>query len=111
MQALHVPMAHELGREPVEQVWMRWPLALPPEILRRLDQPCAEVKLPDAVDVHATGERIGRIDEPFRETQPIVRQSRPHPREFGWHIRLHSLARLVVLPSNENMRRPRRGNF
>ena len=49
------------------------PLALRAEILHGLHHAGAEVHLPEAIHRHARRQRIGRIDQPFREAQPVVR--------------------------------------
>ena len=46
-------VGHKGGREPVEQLGMRRSHAVAAEIVGRIDQPGAEVMLPDAVDDHA----------------------------------------------------------
>ena len=43
------------------------------EILRSLHNPGAEQLLPKPVNRHAGRQRIGRIDQPLRQAQPIAR--------------------------------------
>src|SRR5215831_4066383 len=66
-----VPAFHKLDRQPIEQIRMRWGLALQAEIFRRRNQSGAEIGLPDAVDHRARGRRRIAIDQPFSESQPI----------------------------------------
>src|SRR5262245_19749868 len=68
-----VPAFHKLDRQPIEQIRVRWGLALQAEILRRRNQSGAEILLPDAVDHRARGRRRIAINQPFSERQPIRR--------------------------------------
>ena len=71
-QALPAPAGrHELRRQPVEQLGVRRRFALEAEVLRRGDQAPAEELLPDRIDGHAGGERVGRVDEPAGQVVPI----------------------------------------
>ena len=85
---LHVPArSDELGRQPVEQLRMAGRLALGAEVLDRLHQPGAEEHLPDAVHRHAGRQRIGRVDQPSGECQPVglrrLQRRRIAPRDAG----------------------------
>ena len=50
--------------------------ALGAEIFLRLDDPRAEELGPVAIDRHAGRERIGPIDEPLRQREPVHRSTR-----------------------------------
>ena len=52
---------------------MRWPAAIRAEVLGRDNQPDSEQVLPESVDGNASGERMGRIDEPAGQVESIGR--------------------------------------
>src|SRR5436190_21224558 len=56
---------HELGREPIEQRWMRRGIALHAELARRADDAFTEMVMPQAIDDHARGEGIVGIGQEF----------------------------------------------
>ena len=77
MQMLHGPaMVHELGGQPVEQLWMRWRGALAAEVENRGHQRPTEMPGPDVIDENARGERIPPVGDPVG--QGFV-QSLAHP--------------------------------
>ena len=65
MSVLLAPLGRdELARQPVEQLRMRRLLALLAEVVERRHDAAAKELMPDAIDRHASRQRIGRIDEP-----------------------------------------------
>ena len=58
--------------EPVEQLRVRRLAAHLAEVVRRVDEPAAEVPLPDAVDDHAPGQRVLRVGQPLRQRGAAV---------------------------------------
>ena len=52
-------------------------LALRAEILRRGDEAAAEILAPHPVHRHAGRQRVGRIDDPLRQVQPVRRGGFP----------------------------------
>ena len=87
---------------------MRRGRALGAEVLNRLDQAPAEEHLPPAIDGHAGGERMPRIDKPAGQRQPVGGDTCGQRRQPGRHARLDSVAGLVVLAAVEYVRLPRR---
>ena len=72
-------MAYELGCEPVKQLGIRRQGSGTSEVIRRGDDPIAEMLLPDSVDEHPGGERmIGTFSkaEALRGLKPAVRGKR-----------------------------------
>ena len=73
MERLEPPTPFDEGRgEPVEQLRMARAIALGPEVVDRLDEPGAEVVLPDPVDEDPGRQRDARVDEPSGEPRPGV---------------------------------------
>src|SRR5262245_24509153 len=73
LHRLDIPTrSYKLCREPIEEVRVRWRIALDAEIFGGFHQSGAKVHLPEAVDGHARGKRVRRIDEPFRKSETIV---------------------------------------
>src|SRR6266566_540391 len=73
---------HEPIRQPVEQFGMRRRRALRAKIIFRFDESAPEILLPDAVDLHAGGQRILRVHNPASQIEArgkwrngILRQS------------------------------------
>ena len=81
------PDADELGGQPVEQLGMAGRLALRAEIVDASSPARAEEHLPVAVDRHPRRQRVGRIDQPAGQAQPVGRPSlrprRDAPRHAG----------------------------
>src|SRR5262245_36178535 len=70
MNALHAPAAvHELGSEPIEQLRMRWRLAVLAEVSDAGDDRTAEMAQPDMVNRHSRGKRIFAARDPTRESE------------------------------------------
>ena len=63
----------ELGGEPVEQLRVRRQRAHPAEVVRRLDDPPAEVVVPDAVDDRPPRQRVPLVDDPLRQRGAALR--------------------------------------
>ena len=75
MQVLEAPaVLHQLDRQPVEQLGMRRRVALCAEVFAARDDPCAKVRLPDAVHLDARGRGAAPIDDPVGERQSVVGQ-------------------------------------
>ena len=71
---LHAPaVIHELDGQPVEQLLIRWAVALASEIVRRGHDAAPEMSLPDAVHHHARGQRIVARRDPLRQRFPPAR--------------------------------------
>ena len=86
---------------------MRRRLALRSEIFRRLHQAGPENLLPEAIDRDARGQRIGGIDNPLSEAEPVARQRCGHGRQHGGYRRRDLLARLIVLAAEQHIRHRR----
>ena len=68
----------QLAGQPVEQLGMAGFLAHGAEVVGRLDDPFAEMVLPDPVDQHARQERVGRgIDHPPGQLEPAAAAGSP----------------------------------
>ena len=79
----------ELGGQPVEQLGMARRRALRAEVLVGLDEPPAEVRLPEPVDRDPGRQRVLRVDQPAGQVEPVGRlvrrdrQRRQHGRHAG----------------------------
>ncbi len=62
---------HEILSEPIEELGMGREVALGAEIFTRTHDAVSEEHLPESVNDDASGERIGRVDEPSCESEPI----------------------------------------
>ncbi len=87
-----------------------------PEVIRRIDEPAAEVILPDAIDDHAPRERVALIGDPLRQRRAAraLRLPRRHretcegsSREIGTRARADFLRRLPHIASLQHEDRPR----
>ena len=68
MDRLEPPAALDIGRrQPVEQLGMRRRRAVEPEVAGRGHDPAAEMIVPEPIDHHPRGQRIGRVGDPVRE--------------------------------------------
>ena len=83
---------------------MRRRLTLDAEVVGRLDDSGAEELLPESVHDDAREQRIGAIDHPSREPEPISRQRRRHRRQERWRGGVDKLAGLIVHAAEEQMR-------
>src|SRR5437868_2446720 len=64
MELLEAPaFLHELARQPIEKLRMRWTFALQSKVARRCDDSAAKMILPDAIYHHASGQWIIRISQ------------------------------------------------
>src|SRR2546423_1442928 len=98
LHSLHVPAAaDELRGQPVEQFRMAGRFALGAKVFGGLDDSGPEILLPILVDHHARGERIRRIENPFCEAQPVLRQILRHWRKERGNTRRDLLTSIVVL--------------
>ena len=71
-EPLHVPSGVAEARgQPVQELGVDGPLALPPEILRRRGEADAEEHLPEAVDRDARREGVPGRHEPAREAETV----------------------------------------
>src|SRR5215470_12421874 len=102
-----VPAFHKLDRQPIEQIRVRWGLALQAEILRRRNQSGAEIGLPDAVDHRARGRRRIAINQPFSERQPIRRGAGGKRMQESGNARRDDFVRPEEIAALEQMRRAR----
>ena len=85
-------------------------LALQAEIVDGPHQSLAEDKLPVAIHGHAGRERIVRSHEPAGQAQAVARRSAgSEPNARGTRAAL--VARLVVLPARQHVRRPGFGSI
>src|SRR5215472_13761157 len=87
MHGLDAPAAlHKFDREPVEQLGMRGRTPRLAEIVERLDEPCPEMMLPDAVDHHPRGEWMLGASQPARKGKPpaCLLRARPGRGHFKW---------------------------
>ena len=72
MDGLDAPiLGNEFSGEPIEELGVGWWGALGAVVVFRFDQTRAKILLPDAVDHHASSERVGGIEEPARQIEPI----------------------------------------
>ena len=72
VEGFGVPAALEVfGREPIEQFGVRGAFALHAEIFGGFDEASPEERLPRAIDGGASGERIGRRDQPTGQIEAI----------------------------------------
>ena len=77
-----------------------------PKSSTRLHQPGAEEHLPVAVDRHPRRQRIGRIDQPAGQAQPVgLRRSSGPARKTPRHAGLDPRPGLVVLAADQHVRR------
>ena len=75
MDRFHAPAAFaELDRQPIEQRAVDGILALHAEVLGGFDDARAEEMLPDAIDLHARGQRMLGGHQPAGEAEPILRR-------------------------------------
>src|SRR6267143_1993500 len=101
---LEAPLVfHEVASKPIEQLRMRWRVALHPEIFGRRQNPCAEITLPNAIDHDARGGRRFGIGQPFCECEPravgILWQWMKESRHGG----SHGLGRFEPISTAEQM--------
>src|SRR5439155_13194647 len=69
------PVRDKLARQPVEQLGMRWWLALSPEIIWRPDNSLAKMPRPNSIHNHARGQWIFvRRSKPFRQSSATSRR-------------------------------------
>ena len=61
---------HELRSQPVEQLGVRWGIALEAKVVWGANETLPEVMLPNAVDQHPGRERVFRVGDPAGELQP-----------------------------------------
>ena len=72
VEGFGVPAALQVfGREPIEQFGVRGAFALHAEIFGGFDEASPEERLPRAIDGGASGERIGRRDQPTGQIEAI----------------------------------------
>ena len=62
---------HPFDRQPIEQLRMRGPFPLQPEVLDRFDDSGSEEGLPEPVDGDARRQWILPADQPLRQLQPV----------------------------------------
>ena len=104
VDVLHVPTAlHELAGEPIQKFRMRRRGSLVAEILRGLEQPDTEIRLPDTVHKDAGRDGRLRIDEPFREGQARLGITRRQRVEEGGHVWFDDMLRMRLLAALEEM--------
>ena len=80
---------------------MGGPFALRAEILGGLDDAGAEIHLPEAVHGDAGEQRIGGIDQPLGEAEPVVGNAGGSGGRTAGNARLDLLAGLVIGAANE----------
>ena len=108
-------MVDQFGGQPVEQLRVRRLAAVEAEVAGRLDQPGAEVSLPEPVDDHPGEQRIARVG---RSSRPVVDGARLRgvggeaevgvgPGHGRQRPRPRRLARLTRIAPKLNVRRPR----
>ena len=90
---------------------MRRRFALRAEILRSLHQPVAEEHLPEAIDRHASRQRILRADKPASQSQPVVRPRFWHRRQHRGNAAVDSLSLGVIGAALQHEGRPRLRQF
>ena len=70
MQSFDLPaMLDEVRGQPVEEFGVGWLVALGAEIVRCFDNPFSEVRLPDAIDDDARGQRVVITGDPFSQSE------------------------------------------
>src|SRR5437773_11319117 len=74
MDGLDAPATvHELGCQPIQEFRIDVPLTLRAEVFTGLDDPVADILLPDTVYGHARRQRGAPAHERPRETEPVRR--------------------------------------
>ena len=77
-------------------------LRLRAEVLRRFANAVAKEFFPGAIDPHASGERIRRIDEPLREAEAVRGCAFRHRRQGGRRVHGDFVAGFVVFAALEH---------
>ena len=77
MHVLDRPVAvDELRSQPIEQGWVGAGLACPAEVVWSRDESVPEVKLPNAVDYHASCQRMLRTGDPLGQRESAAGRER-----------------------------------
>ena len=87
MQFLEGPtLLHEATGQIIEQFRMAWRRGLVAEIVRRRDEPFAEVMQPDAIDQDTRSERIALVRAGLRQFKPAAAILEHRPSRSGQHL-------------------------
>ena len=81
---------------------IRPPFALDAEVLSGFHHANAKELLPKPVHVDARGKGMGRVHQPLRQAQPVLRRVLGPGRQNGRNARLHFFAFLVVFAAHQH---------